>query len=103
MVAVVMRLGEGFGEEGSGVVEDLGRCGGCHVKNIIVNINFEKANHPEQHHYDTIRTTFDHDFSRINTNQILLDSNQKFSLPHKDLIHSSLKEKKNGTALVNDW
>jgi hypothetical protein len=62
-----------------------------------------KANHPEQHHYDTIRTTFDHDFSRISTNQILLDSNQKYSLPHKDLIHSSLKEKKNGTALVNDW
>ncbi|KAJ6759429.1 hypothetical protein OIU74_026000 [Salix koriyanagi] len=26
-------LGEGFGEEGSGVVEDMGRCGGCHVKN----------------------------------------------------------------------
>jgi len=48
-----MRLGEGFGEEGSGVVEDLGRCGGCHVKNIIVNINFESKpprTTPLRHH-----------------------------------------------------
>lgn len=53
MVAVVMRLGEGFGEESSGVVEDLGRCGGCHVKNIIVNINFESKpprTTPLRHH-----------------------------------------------------